>query len=61
VVAELFRALEQQYDTAAENQDGEASPGLLSEGESIPTADELAAQFERFLAENQGRTDPPDA
>jgi acyl carrier protein len=60
-VAELVSALEQQYDTAAENQDGEASPGLLSEGESIPTADELAAQFERFLAENQGRTDPPDA
>ena len=25
----------------------------------MPTADELAAQFERFLAENQGRIDPP--
>jgi proteasome assembly chaperone (PAC2) family protein len=60
-VAELVSALEQQYDTAAENQDGEAGAGLLSEGESIPTADELAAQFERFLAENQGRTDPPEA
>jgi proteasome assembly chaperone (PAC2) family protein len=60
-VAELVSALEQQYDTAAENEDGEAGAGLLSEGESIPTADELAAQFERFLAENQGRTDPPDA
>ena len=33
--------------------------GLLAEGEAMPTADELAAQFERFLAENQGRTDPP--
>ena len=33
--------------------------GLLAEGESMPTADELAAQFERFLADNQGRTDPP--
>ena len=60
-VAELVSALEQQYDTAAENQDGEAGAGLLSDGEPIPTADELAAQFERFLAENQGRTDPPDA
>jgi proteasome assembly chaperone (PAC2) family protein len=60
-VAELVSALEQQYDTAAENQDGEAGGGLLSEGEPMPTADELAAQFERFLAENQGRTDPPDA
>jgi hypothetical protein len=27
----------------------------------MPTADELAAQFERFLAENQDRTDPPGA
>jgi proteasome assembly chaperone (PAC2) family protein len=62
-VAELVRALEQQYDTAAQAQghDAEAGTGLLSEGEPIPTADELAAQFERFLAENQGRTDPPDA
>jgi len=65
-VAELVRALEQQYDTAAQDQgeqapDAEAGAGLLSEGEPIPTADELAAQFERFLAENQGRTDPPDA
>jgi predicted ATP-grasp superfamily ATP-dependent carboligase len=62
-VAELVRALEQQYDTAAEAQgvDAEAGAGLLSEGEPIPTADELAAQFERFLAENQGRPDTPDA
>jgi proteasome assembly chaperone (PAC2) family protein len=60
-VAELVRALEQQYDTAAENQvtQGAEGDGLLSEGEPMPTADELAAQFERFLAENQGRIDPP--
>ena len=61
-VAELVRALEQQYDTA-ENNGADGSPesgsGLLGEGESMPTADELAAQFERFLAENQGRIDPP--
>jgi predicted ATP-grasp superfamily ATP-dependent carboligase len=65
-VSELVRALEEQYDTAAEAEGAEgldagAGAGLLSEGEPIPTADELAAQFERFLAENQGRTDPPDA
>jgi predicted ATP-grasp superfamily ATP-dependent carboligase len=65
-VAELVRALEEQYDTAAQAEgaqglDADASAGLLSEGEPLPTADELAAQFERFLAENQGRTDPPDA
>ena len=65
-VAELVRALEEQYDTAAQAEgaqglDADAGSGLLSEGEPLPTADELAAQFERFLAENQGRTDPPDA
>jgi len=63
-VAELVRALEQQYDTAAETDgargdDLNRGAGLLGEGESMPTADELAAQFERFLAENQGRMDPP--
>jgi len=62
-VAELVRALEQQYDTAAETSEADGNPdagaGLLGEGESMPTADELAAQFERFLAENQGRIDPP--
>jgi proteasome assembly chaperone (PAC2) family protein len=66
-VAELVRALEQQYDTAAETLAAQGGPGvdtdgaagLLSEGEPMPTADEIAAQFERFLAENQGRIDPP--
>jgi proteasome assembly chaperone (PAC2) family protein len=66
-VGELVRALEQQYDTAAETLGGPGSPGvdadggasLLSEGEPMPTAEEIAAQFERFLAENQGRIDPP--
>jgi hypothetical protein len=52
-IAELVRALEQQYDDAA------AQEGLLAEGEQMPTADELAAQFERFLADQQDRTDPP--
>src|ERR1700760_1835629 len=61
-VAELVRALEQQYDTATESQlaDADAARGLLADGEAMPTADELAAQVERFLAENQDRTDPPD-
>jgi hypothetical protein len=49
-IAELVRALEQQYDAAAEQE------GLLADGEQMPTADELAAQFERFLADQQ---DPP--
>ena len=38
---------------------GPSATGLLAEGEAMPTADELAAQFERFLAENQDRRDPP--
>jgi len=61
-VTELVSALERQYDALAEA--GQAGGGdrdsLLGDGE-MPTADELAAQFERFLAEQQGRGDtPPD-
>jgi PAC2 family len=55
-VAELVRQLEQQYDAAAQD----AAGGLLSEGEAMPSGEELAAQFERYLAENHGHTDPPD-
>jgi len=49
-VAELVQGLEAQYD-AAITRDGE---NLLAEGEEMPTADELAAQFEQFLADQQG-------
>ena len=52
-VAELVRGLEAQYDAAVAH-DGE---NLLAEGEEMPTADELAAQFERFLAEQGGAED----
>ena len=48
-VAELVQGLEAQYDAAAAH-DGE---NLLAEGEEMPTAEELAAQFEQFLAEQQ--------
>jgi predicted ATP-grasp superfamily ATP-dependent carboligase len=48
-VAELVHGLEQQYDAVTGNE-GE---NLLAEGEEMPTADELAAQFEQFLAEQQ--------
>ena len=54
-VAELVQGLEQQYDAAVASSDGE----LLAEGEQMPTADELAEQFEQFLAEQQ-RGDSPD-
>jgi predicted ATP-grasp superfamily ATP-dependent carboligase len=54
-IGELVQALERQYDAFLE-----ASGGLLGGQESVPTADELGAAFERFLAEQQGRTDSPD-
>jgi hypothetical protein len=46
-ITELVSVLEQQYDSAAAQE----QDGLLAEGEQMPTADELAAQFERFLAD----------
>jgi predicted ATP-grasp superfamily ATP-dependent carboligase len=56
-VSEVVQALEQQYDAfAAGNSDM-----LADEPENMPTAEELGAQFERFLAEQQGRGDNPDA
>src|SRR5260221_6335380 len=57
-VSEVVQALEQQYDAFAAGGNG----GLLAEeAQNMPTADELGAQFERFLAEQQGRGDSPDA
>jgi proteasome assembly chaperone (PAC2) family protein len=47
-VTEVVRSLEEQYDAfTAEHQD------LLAQPENMPTADELGAQFEKFLAEQQ--------
>jgi predicted ATP-grasp superfamily ATP-dependent carboligase len=55
-VTEVVTALEQQYDAYAA---GQANP-LGAEPENMPTAEELGAQFERFLAEQQGRGDTPE-
>jgi acyl carrier protein len=52
-VAELVQGLETQYDAALEHE----GDNLLAEGEEMPTADELAAQFEQFLAEQGGTED----
>jgi proteasome assembly chaperone (PAC2) family protein len=52
-VAELVHGLEAQYDAAVAH-DGE---NLLAEGEEMPTAEELAAAFEQFLAEQGGSED----
>ncbi len=54
-VTEVVKALEQQYDAFAASQDDP-----LSDPENMPTAEELGAEFERFLAEQQGRGDTPE-
>jgi predicted ATP-grasp superfamily ATP-dependent carboligase len=57
-VTEVVQSLEQQYDAFASGGDG-----LLSDEDEVamPTADELGAEFERFLAEQQGRGDGTEA
>jgi predicted ATP-grasp superfamily ATP-dependent carboligase len=55
-VAEVVQSLEEQYDAFAAGQEG-----LLGDDpEHMPTAEELGAEFERFLAEQQGRGDLPE-
>ncbi|GAB3714828.1 PAC2 family protein [Amycolatopsis oliviviridis] len=55
-VADVVRALEQQYDTFMEASSKES---LLAESvEHMPTAEELGSQFERFLAEQNGGDTP---
>jgi predicted ATP-grasp superfamily ATP-dependent carboligase len=58
-ITELVQALERQYDAFV---DAAERDGLLADQVAdMPTAEELGAQFERFLAEQQGRADSPDA
>lgn len=59
-ITSVVHALERQYDEAAQEQPREL---LLAEGESIPTGDDLASEFERFLAQQSGPGDDqaPDA
>jgi hypothetical protein len=54
-VTAVVQALEQQYDAF---QAGRENSLLGSDGSNLPTADELGAELERFLAE-QGRENPP--
>ncbi|HEV2452335.1 MAG TPA: PAC2 family protein [Streptosporangiaceae bacterium] len=57
-VTEVVQALEQQYDAVAA---AGAEEGLLVvDPENMPTAEELGAEFERFLAEQQGPANPTD-
>ncbi len=50
-VAEVVAALERQYDAFV----SATGRGLLAESAPLPTADELGAQFEAFLAERDAR------
>jgi predicted ATP-grasp superfamily ATP-dependent carboligase len=52
----LVRGLEEQYDAFLR---GRRSVGLLAETGSLPSADELGAELERFLAEQNRPNDPP--
>lgn len=48
-VAQVVEALERQYDSFTQSSENL----LISEGEDVPSADELGAELERFLAEQQ--------
>jgi predicted ATP-grasp superfamily ATP-dependent carboligase len=56
-VAEVVQALEQQYDAFSADRERL----LADDAEAMPTAEELGAQFERFLAEQQSRGENPEA
>ncbi|MGK5643549.1 PAC2 family protein, partial [Streptomyces sp. URMC 126] len=47
----LVRGLENQYDAAA---GAETRGNLVAESVTLPSADEIGREFERFLAEREG-------
>jgi len=51
-VSAVVTALENQYDAYMRSKDEQKS--LLAPDESMPTGDELGAEFEKFLAEHAG-------
>lgn len=55
--AALVHALEEQYDAYLRGQQG--TNLLAAETGPLPTAEELGAELERFLAEQTRPTDPP--
>jgi hypothetical protein len=57
-VASVVRGLEQQYDAFVRGTTGENLP--IGESGPLPTAEELGAELERFLAE-QSRPDDPSS
>lgn len=55
-IGEVISALEQQYDTFLRGQ-GSLSRSLLAADQPLPSADELGAAFEAFLAHQEGDKD----
>ncbi|MPZ26290.1 MAG: PAC2 family protein [Micromonosporaceae bacterium] len=55
-VAAHVRGLEEQYDVLMQSRQGSSLLGDLS---SLPSADELGAELERFLADQSRPGDPP--
>jgi predicted ATP-grasp superfamily ATP-dependent carboligase len=63
-VAAVVRALEQQYDAYVASRGGDApgdEQGLLAGRRGFPTADELGAELERFLADHRRGGDQPES
>jgi proteasome assembly chaperone (PAC2) family protein len=56
-VRQVVEALERQYDMVATGRGERSSLGLSGE---LPSADELAAEVERFLADQDDEGDDPD-
>jgi predicted ATP-grasp superfamily ATP-dependent carboligase len=54
-VATVVRALEAQYDEILAGR----SRGLVAEGARLPTADEIGAEFEQYLLQQQDNPDEP--
>jgi len=54
-IASVVHALEAQYDEIVAGR----SRGLVADGGRLPTADELGAEFERYLSQ-QDDSDSPD-
>lgn len=57
-LVELIRTLETQYDAVVESRADELDASGTVAGQPLPTAEELGAELEKFLAEQSKR--PPD-
>jgi predicted ATP-grasp superfamily ATP-dependent carboligase len=56
-VADVVQALEKQYDEIVAGRVG----GLVADGARLPTADEIGAEFEQYLAGQPPRPEDPGA